>query len=304
MENKKENQTVAFENLKFLSQLVNGNEINQMVSNLKKAKQSLETYYKSIKDKVQVDNTKPQVAVEPSESVVTKSIVQSQPAKPAENNSRDSFARREQGANQRNFQPKTPYNKNNQQGNFNNRQPNGTKPPFNKPFNKDGARPNVKPDKPMTRKPSITSVVPDIIIQKNDRNFGNKNKTHKVLDENKNKSSIKTKIKMGIIQTEDFENEERIGRVRVKSAKKQKAVKEQVKTVIDKAVITTENLTVKILSEKIGKPAVEIIKQFMLLGMMLNINSVIDYSTAELVANELGVTLEKKVDKTMEEQVE
>ena len=101
------------------------------------------------------------------------------------------------------------------------------------------------------------------------------------------------------MEEEDFENEERMGRVRVKTNKKPKAVQEQVKTVIDKAVITTENLTVKILSEKIGKPAVEIIKQFMLLGMMLNINSVIDFSTAELVANELGVTLEQKVDKSI-----
>ena len=129
-----------------------------------------------------------------------------------------------------------------------------------KPFNKDGAKP-VRNDKPMGSKKPAPTIMPDIIVQKNDRTFGNKNKTHKPLDENK-KSSIKTKIKMGIIQTEDFENEERMGRVRVKTNKKQKSVQEQVKTVIDKAVITTENLTVKILSEKIGKPAVEIIKQF------------------------------------------
>lgn len=305
MENKKENQTVSFENLKVLSQLVNSNEINHMITNIKKAKQSLEVYYKSIKDKVKVDNSKPQNVIEPSESVISKPQT-----KPTENVSREnSFVKRDNKPNynnntNKNFQQKVPFNKNNQQGNFNGR-PNkdGQKPSFNKPFNKDGAKPNNNLTRPMAKKPS-TSIMPEIVVQKNDRTFGNKNKTHKVLDENKNKSSIKTKIKMGIIQTEDFENEERMGRVRVKTNKKQKNVQEQVKTVIDKAVITTENLTVKILSEKIGKPAVEIIKKFMLLGMMLNINSVIDFSTAELVANELGVTLEQKVDKSIEEQVE
>lgn len=305
MENKKENQTVSFENLKVLSQLVNSNEINHMITNIKKAKQSLEVYYKSIKDKVKVDNSKPQNVIEPSESVISKPQT-----KPTENVSREnSFVKRDNKPNysnntNKNFQQKVPFNKNNQQSNFNGR-PNkdGQKPSFNKPFNKDGAKSNNNSLRPMAKKPSA-SIMPEIVVQKNDRTFGNKNKTHKVLDENKNKSSIKTKIKMGIIQTEDFENEERMGRVRVKTNKKQKNVQEQVKTVIDKAVITTENLTVKILSEKIGKPAVEIIKKFMLLGMMLNINSVIDFSTAELVANELGVTLEQKVDKSIEEQVE
>lgn len=302
MENKKENQTVSFENLRFLSELVKGNEINQMVTNIKKAKQSLETYYKKIKDKVKVDASKPQVTIEPSESVVTKATSETNPT--ANTGREASFVKKDAGATNTNksFQPKTPYNKNNQQGNFN-RQNNGQKSGFNKPFNKDGVKPVKDGNKPFGKKPS-TAIVPEIIVQKNDRTFGNKNKTHKVLDENKNKSSIKTKIKMGIIQTEDFENEERMGRVRVRTNKKQKAVQEQVKTVIDKAVITTENLTVKILSEKIGKPAVEIIKQFMLLGMMLNINSAIDFSTAELVANELGVTLEQKIDKSIEDQVE
>ena len=302
MENKKENQSVSFDNLKYLNNLLSGTEINQMITNLKKAKQTLETYYKSIKDKVVVDKSKPQVvAVEPTESVVTKP----QSVKPVENTTReDSFVKNTQKKegfvnNNKNFQQKAPFNKNNQQNNNFNK--NGAQKPQGKPFNKDGVQ--QKADKPFNKKP--VNIMPELpVVQKNDRTFGNKNKTHaKNFDEQKNKS-IKTKIKMGIIQTDDYENEERMGRVRVKTNKKQKQVQEQVKTVIDKAVITTENLTVKILSEKIGKPAVEIIKQFMLLGMMLNINSAIDFSTAELVANELGVKLEQKLDKTVEEQFE
>ena len=97
--------------------------------------------------------------------------------------------------------------------------------------------------------------------------------------------------------------EERMGTRKLKNKKvKQQPVFAQPQK-IEKAVITTENLTVKILSEKIGKTAQEIIKQLMILGIMTNINSVVDFPTMELVANELGVQLELKLDKTKEEQL-
>ncbi|PKM41396.1 MAG: translation initiation factor IF-2 [Firmicutes bacterium HGW-Firmicutes-9] len=71
--------------------------------------------------------------------------------------------------------------------------------------------------------------------------------------------------------------------------------------VIEKAVITTETITVKELSEKIGKPASEIIKKLFLLGMPTTINQEIDYDTCELVASDFGIELELKVAKTFEE---
>ena len=37
--------------------------------------------------------------------------------------------------------------------------------------------------------------------------------------------------------------------------------------------------------------------------MMVNINSNIDYESAELVASEFGITLEKQVEKTFEEKL-
>jgi translation initiation factor IF-2 len=55
------------------------------------------------------------------------------------------------------------------------------------------------------------------------------------------------------------------------------------------------------LSEKIGKTAQEIIKQLLLLGIPTTINSVVDFATMELVAGELGVEIELKIDKTKEE---
>jgi len=72
---------------------------------------------------------------------------------------------------------------------------------------------------------------------------------------------------------------------------------------IDHAVITTDNLTVKILAETIGKSVPELMSKFLLLGMMVNINSNIDYDSAELVASEFGITLERKVEKSFEEKL-
>lgn len=73
--------------------------------------------------------------------------------------------------------------------------------------------------------------------------------------------------------------------------------------VIEHAVISTKTVAIKELAEKIGKPGAEIIKQLFLLGIISNINQSIDFDTAALVASELGVTLEQKVEKTNEEKM-
>ncbi|MDY4541779.1 MAG: translation initiation factor IF-2 N-terminal domain-containing protein, partial [Candidatus Ventricola sp.] len=61
---------------------------------------------------------------------------------------------------------------------------------------------------------------------------------------------------------------------------------------IETAYMTAETITVRDLTERIGKPAGEIIKKLMLLGIMATINQELDYDTASLVASEFGVTLE------------
>ena len=58
------------------------------------------------------------------------------------------------------------------------------------------------------------------------------------------------------------------------------------------------------MSEKIGIAVAEIVKKLMMLGIMANINSTIDFDTAELVLSDFGVTLELNKAKTMEEQLE
>ncbi len=70
---------------------------------------------------------------------------------------------------------------------------------------------------------------------------------------------------------------------------------------IEKALMNTETITVKELTERIGKPAGDILKKLLMLGMMANINSELDFDTASLVCSEFGVELEMKLDRTAED---
>ena len=70
---------------------------------------------------------------------------------------------------------------------------------------------------------------------------------------------------------------------------------------IEKAVLTNETVTVKDLSEKIGKPVAEIIKKLIGLGVMATINQEIDFDTAELICSDFGIELELQVAKSAED---
>jgi translation initiation factor IF-2 len=131
---------------------------------------------------------------------------------------------------------------------------------------------------------------------------GDKKKDAARADEKKGAMNKRTLIRKGYVVPEG-DGDERMGSRRLKNRKvKEEHVFTPIK--IERAVITTENLTVKILSEKIGKTANDIIKQLMALGIMTTINSIVDFPTMELVANELGVELELRLDKTKEEQLQ
>lgn len=93
----------------------------------------------------------------------------------------------------------------------------------------------------------------------------------------------------------------------VRNRKKRKAAaqKSVIPTVkIEKAYMTAETITVRDLSERIGKPAGEIIKKLMMLGIIATINNDLDFDTATLVAQEFGVELEMKLAETAEDALE
>ena len=86
-----------------------------------------------------------------------------------------------------------------------------------------------------------------------------------------------------------------------KQKRKQQALHKPEPVKIDKAVLTTETITVKDLSEKIGKPVAEIIKKLFILGIMATINQEIDYDTCSLIAADYGIELELNIAKTAED---
>lgn len=138
-----------------------------------------------------------------------------------------------------------------------------------------------------------------------ERNFGNKNKQRRNVDENK-KNIAKQRAgqykqnNILVMDGDGFEEEVMGSR---KLIKKKKEMQVSVAPQVTHAILTSREITVKELSEKIGKPVAEIVKKMMLLGIMATINSSIDFDTCELVASELGVSLELKLDKTYEEKL-
>ncbi|MBS7263153.1 MAG: translation initiation factor IF-2 [Eubacteriales bacterium] len=111
----------------------------------------------------------------------------------------------------------------------------------------------------------------------------------------------KENVKKGI-KTTIIEDDERMGSRR--KGKKALPAKSKIKPiVIEHAVMTGNSITVKELSEKLGKPATEIIKILLKLDIFASINEEIDFATADLVAQEFNITLEQKVEKTFEEKL-
>ena len=130
------------------------------------------------------------------------------------------------------------------------------------------------------------------------KTFGNKKKsTEKNFEDKKainKKSLIKTQVSV-----KDFD-EDKTGyrKLRVKKDKKEDAV-QTIK--IDHAVINKEIIPIKELSEKLGITAIEITKKLFKEGIMKTINDSVDYDTAGVIAADLGIELELKLDKTAED---
>ena len=70
---------------------------------------------------------------------------------------------------------------------------------------------------------------------------------------------------------------------------------------IEHAVVTSKEIPIKVLSEKLGISAVEITKRLFKEGIMKTVNESVDYDNAAFIALELGIDLEYKPDKTAEE---
>ena len=208
-----------------------------------------------------------------------------------------------------NYQGNNYNNSKNNQGNNRGNSQNFVNQNSNKPFNKNGfnsrSNPQFSGNKSnfaSTKANAFKSFVPEITEIREQRNYGNKNKSpNRGLEEKRNGLSKKQLMRRNYIDTNP-DIEERMGSRRISRPKKKQETPHIAPT-IENAIITSENVTVKTLSEKIGKPVPEIIKQLMILGVLATINSSIDFATAELVSSELGVKLEQKIEQTYEDKL-
>ena len=150
------------------------------------------------------------------------------------------------------------------------------------------------------KKQRETYVAPPIIQQNDKRSFGNKKKGGNNDKQYEEKHVInKRALIKNQVDIDDFD-ENKTGYRKFRPVKK---VKEQKETFIkiEKAVITTEVIPLKVLSEKIGITAAEITKRLFKEGIMKTINDSVDFDTAAFIADEIGVELELKLDKTAED---
>lgn len=187
-----------------------------------------------------------------------------------------------------------PYNNNFRQGAANGQQqrPFGNRP---NPNFKPGQKPGFNSE---NKRPAINYAQP-VITQSQTRNFTNKKKDNTHFEEKRGYTKYDL-LKRGMI--DDGIDEDRSVTRKLRTKKKDMAV-ETIERPTGPVVITTDNITIKLLSEVSGRPVSEIIKKFMLLGMMVTINSTVDFATAELVMSDMGVELQQKLDKTGEEKL-
>ena len=69
-----------------------------------------------------------------------------------------------------------------------------------------------------------------------------------------------------------------------------------------KAIVIDNSITVKDFSEAVGISVAEIVKKLMSYGIFATINNEIDFDTAELVAEEFGITVTKSMAKSAEDK--
>ncbi len=202
---------------------------------------------------------------------------------------RPSFIVRREGKESVRPTPKREYKPEYRQGQ------NGQRPPFNRNATGDarGERPAFN------KKPRETYVAPPIVASGNDkRNFGKKKQSSEKSYEEKHTLNKRALIK-NQINVDDFD-ENKTGYRKFRPVKKEK--KAEVNTVkIEKAVIKTEIIPLKVLSEKIGVTAAEITKRLFKEGIMKTINDSIDFDTAAFIADDLGIELELKLEKSAED---
>ena len=184
-----------------------------------------------------------------------------------------------------------PFGRDGQQG--------GPRPfvPRDKDKDADAPQRRSQPQRPSRPKaPELLPVMEKERVSNYDPNKNNYNRQHD--PEKKAQKPKKQIMKENVRAAGGLDDEWRRSK---KPKKNQQAAPKPEPIKIEKAYMTAEKITVKDLSERIGKPVAELIKKLLLLGIFATINQELDYDTALLVCSEYDIELEMKMEKTSEE---
>ena len=177
----------------------------------------------------------------------------------------------------------------------------GARPPFQngpRPAGAPGARPPYRPGQPGARpftgapRPVAPAPLPNAPRRDAPKKF---DRTYVEQRRPVNKRALQRQQGVDI---GDFD-EDKSGYRKARFGKKAQKVVQTIK--IDHAVVTSKEIPIKVLSEKLGISAVEITKRLFREGVMKTVNESIDYDNAAYIALELGIDLEYKPEKTAEE---
>ena len=121
-------------------------------------------------------------------------------------------------------------------------------------------------------------------------------------DDNKKGLSKRDLLKKGYVYEGGDDEDGQVRHVKVRKGGKKEVFTPQA-IVIEHAIINTDPVAIKVLSEKIGKSSTEIVKKLFDMGKFATINDSIDFETAEFVALDYGITLELRQDTTAEDKL-
>ncbi len=275
----KQKRTISFDNLRKLSQ-INNTDLNKMNTMAEKMRNQVENVSKNIREHLKGKEIKSVIDLNETNSKKVAENMQpvsvSVTSNNTERNSNKGYFARNDGKNYDNKKGQT--SKNQGRGNIN---------PDKKPFRQTG-------------KPETLERAENVFNSAQKRTFDKRRDDRKERNYEREGKSRKNLMRRGLLEESNISERIRANR---KIKKKQKEVDVVVAAPITHAVMTTNTITVKQLSEKTGRSVAEILKQLMVLGMMSNLNSSIDFPTAELVCSELGVVLEQKLEKSYEERL-
>jgi len=92
-------------------------------------------------------------------------------------------------------------------------------------------------------------------------------------------------------------DKERAAQEKIKKLEAERARNKQLEITVPDEITVTE------LASRMKKTAAEVIKKLMFMGEMKGLNDVVDYATAELIADEFGVKVTKEIVVTIEEKL-